>query len=128
MGADGAIHIYTIKDLGAMEELQRRFDVNAYVYANFLREGLHVAWEFCGDCPMDVGQNIHRFDVLLGHLHPDQHPEWRERNFKEWVRDLGVDWETWSLYGVDDTATVGEFLDLWDRAIEDYEGEWEVWS
>lgn len=129
MGAEGSIHIFTIKDLDAMTQLNTRFGVHAYVYENFLREGLHVAWEFRGDCPDEVGENIEAIYSALLFVHPDQHPEWKEMNFKEWVESQPrMGWWGRSMQGVDDTATVRDFLDIWNRAIGDYEGEYEVWT
>lgn len=133
MGADGSIHVFTIKDLGAWEQLTTRFGVEAYLNTDFLRQGLHVAWEYRADGLETFRENVHRIHAALIWLHPDQHPEWQDVNFKAWIESRPLpqwlwddDW--WEMGDVDPTGTVGEFLTLWNAAIEDYHGEYEVWT
>ena len=132
MGAEGNIHIFTIKDLDAWEQLTTRFGVKGYLRADFLREGLHVAWEYRGDYPTSVAENIEHVYSILRWTEPRNHHEWCSLWIKEWVEDtlpsvypMEINW--WD-FPANLCETVGDFLTLWDQAIEEYHGEYEVWT
>lgn len=133
MGAEGSIHVFKIKDLTAWNVLQDRFAVRAYVYPNFLETGITVAWQFQGDWPATVSENIYDVEEMYWDLSDitSDHPLYSQ-NFRKWAiqsRVLqqvegGEDW----IDRCDPEATVGEFVQTWKQAIAGNSKQYEVWT